>query len=855
MTRMAFKAALFAGVAMTGAIACASAAQAQSSPATTGAKAAVPKASAALSTLDELIVTARRREEKIQDVPEAVTALTADALKTKQISTGADLQYAVPSLSLSQARSHQNAAYAIRGLGQVTLAGPSVVNYFSELPSPTVTSSGDAGSGQAIFDLSSVQVLKGPQGTLFGRSASAGAILYTPQHPVFGQREGFVDTTVGTLGKVEVTAGLNIPLGEYFAARIAVHHDHIDGYTHILGGGTPLDETNNDAFRIGLEFAAGPFRNYAALDHFQANQAGAANVLSGINTGIASLNRTAAAFAAVCTTALTFPVGALGGNVDNSSLANCEAQRVGILANIRATLVSEDARIRSNKDAVRSYRSLTSPLIDRNDHTTMVDIAQFDVKDFGIGQISLKNIFGYQLTKQLVSFVGAGIGGLNDSAYGTTATSQQVGNGRVITEGPYNKFYSDEFQVNGNVADGALIYTLGYFYQDAPVTANTAGVNNIFQQFGGVAVVNLGWGGAAAFQIGGKAEEKAAFGQATLDLGKFGLNGVHLTGGYRHSEDKSVLQTAALVTTLPAGTITPGAHGQTSLNTSGNGWTASADYEPSKDLTLYVTARRGYKPGGINVNSPPPGHETFGPEVVKDVEVGVKNVFQVADIHGHLYADIYRLDYSNIQRSLRPSAIVAYTDNVAAARLQGFELEGIASTNNGFDVQGDYSYNEAKYTKYLATDPLSVAPVGTILDLSNNPFSNAPKHKASVTVRYTRDLPSDLGGVTAALTVYHQSLVWFDDTAQRNIDVLTPTLGAAYVKGALSEPGYTIANLRIDWKRVYGSPVDMAFFVNNLTDKVYAVGGISSLVTVGLAQKYYAAPRMFGVQLSYKFGS
>jgi iron complex outermembrane receptor protein len=70
----------------------------------------------------------------------------------------------------------------------------------------------------------------------------------------------------------------------------------------------------------------------------------------------------------------------------------------------------------------------------------------------------------------------------------------------------------------------------------------------------------------------------------------------------------------------------------------------------------------------------------------------------------------------------------------------------------------------------------------------------------------------------------------------------------------MSQAPYTIANLRFEWKRVYGSQVDLAVFVNNLTDKVYATGGISSLVTVGLAQKYYAAPRTAGVQLSYRFG-
>jgi iron complex outermembrane receptor protein len=672
-----------------------------------------------------------------------VTALTSETLKAKRITTGADLQYNVPSLSLNQARSHQQSLYSIRGLGQATLAGPSVVNYFSEAPSPTVTSSGDAGSGQAIYDLSSIQVLKGPQGTLFGRTAVAGAILYTPQHPLLGKFEIFSDATVGERGTLEVTAGANVPIADFLAARLVVHSQHADGYTKIIGGGDPLDETNNRGFRFSLQFQMGAFQNYAVLDNFIVRSAGAANVVSGINTTLAALNRPASAFTAICTTAISFPVGSLGANVDNSSLLACQNQRVAILAGIRQRLTSEYARISADKDAVRAYPAQTSPLIDRNDHITMVDIAQYDLPDFGVGKVSVRNIFGYQMTKQLVSFVGAGIGGLNDSAYGTSASSQQVGNGRIITEGPYNKFYSEELQVNHNFGDGLLITTVGYFYQHAPITPNTRGVNNMFQQFGGVATVNLGWGGAAPFLVDGQAEGRAYFGQTTLDLGKVGLTGVHLTGGYRHSSDTNKQVTNALVTTYPAGTITPGAKGQTRLHTSGDGWTLAADYQPNENLTLYATARRGYKPGGINVNSPPPGHETFKPETVKDVEIGVKSRFEVAGLVGRLYADVYRENYRNIQRPIRASAIVAYTDNAAAARLKGFEAEGALILPQGFDVSGAYSYNDSKYTKWLATDPLNLAPVGTILDLSNNPFANAPKHKLSLTGRYTRELEGD----------------------------------------------------------------------------------------------------------------
>src|SRR3979490_244133 len=147
---------------------------------------------AATNVLEEITVTARRKEESLQSVPVSVTAFTAESLREKSIQTTQDLQMSTPGVYLSGSGGNENVVYQIRGQSKA-LSGPSspaVVSYFAEVPDVTF------GSSVPAYDISSVQVLKGPQGTLFGRNTTGGAILYTPTAPTY-VFEGLADETVG----------------------------------------------------------------------------------------------------------------------------------------------------------------------------------------------------------------------------------------------------------------------------------------------------------------------------------------------------------------------------------------------------------------------------------------------------------------------------------------------------------------------------------------------------------------------------------------------------------------------------------------------------------------------------------
>ncbi len=158
------------------------------------------------ASLDDVVVTARRREENLQDVPLSVTAYSSEALSERRIADRTDLANFTPSLlSITGGYPKEFAFFALRGQGPAFGATPGVVNYFAEVPN-NITTDGRTGS---YFDLASVQVLAGPQGTLFGKNTTGGNILFEPARPTntFG---GYVQGEVGNYDNRRAEFALNL---------------------------------------------------------------------------------------------------------------------------------------------------------------------------------------------------------------------------------------------------------------------------------------------------------------------------------------------------------------------------------------------------------------------------------------------------------------------------------------------------------------------------------------------------------------------------------------------------------------------------------------------------------------------
>jgi iron complex outermembrane receptor protein len=176
--------------------------------------------------LEEIIVTAQRRAENLQDVPIAAAVLTGDMLAEKGVTNIVELQYAAPGFTVADYGSAN--VLNIRGIGRsaVDIELPSgVVVYRDGFP----TFPGYF-QNEPYYDIASIEILRGPQGTFAGKSAAGGAILIRTASPELGQTNGKVDAEIGNYQYWGATGVLNIPLGDTFAMRAALHHDERGEY-------------------------------------------------------------------------------------------------------------------------------------------------------------------------------------------------------------------------------------------------------------------------------------------------------------------------------------------------------------------------------------------------------------------------------------------------------------------------------------------------------------------------------------------------------------------------------------------------------------------------------------------------
>jgi iron complex outermembrane receptor protein len=179
--------------------------------------------------LEEIVVTATRVETNLQKTPIAVTALTAQTLQNRGVSTLLDVTNYVPSLSIGSrsGTGSANGAVAIRGMGiDATASSAAVGIYVDDVYFPS-----GPGNLLGLFDVNRIEVLRGPQGTLFGRNTIAGAIQYVTNPPEH-QFGGYVDFTGGNFARADIRAALNIPIGETFALRISGASTQRGGYVH-----------------------------------------------------------------------------------------------------------------------------------------------------------------------------------------------------------------------------------------------------------------------------------------------------------------------------------------------------------------------------------------------------------------------------------------------------------------------------------------------------------------------------------------------------------------------------------------------------------------------------------------------
>lgn len=770
----------------------------------------------------EIIVTAQRRAESLQRTPVSVAALTADALQQRAIVSEDDLQIASPGLSVRSSQNSNQLNYVIRGqsLDAFSNTVPGVLPYFNEVP----LSSGIAGSS-AFYDLESIQVLKGPQGTLFGRNATGGAVLFTTARPKdeFG---GYIIARAGNYRALHGEGAINVPLANGdFIIRLAGVHDYHKGYQENVNPSCrqpyPLFGLPQDPARASLpanrDCTIGTVdRSGGRLSILARPAAGVENsfVIDYLKSGGSSLT---GVLYSLLPTGLVPGIGF----TDVSSPSNYLLGPGAGAAYAAATPNLPDGGLPEFL-ALQRQRGPYRPDIDGLNKYSSKVLLVTNATTVEVGaDTRVKLVLGYVDTDSNVfsDIDGTPFGIDNNGFYEATSSGDPLGRRDKL------KSYSAELQLLGKA--GNLEYVLGtYFANDKIYNLTTS---DLFD-FPGTRVIQVS-------EYTKKNTTYAVFGQGTYDLSEVvGAEGLGITGGIRYTDETIKLD--HLPRDFNTQAPEPGFQLKQKKGFNSVSWTLGLQYQMSSDTLVYLKQRRSYRHGGLNgLVKPFPtftdqGGTIYRTEALTDVELGLKQQGR-GSIPYHINAALYQNWISKAQRvayTLVGVSPAAVTVNVPKARVRGVELDGDISPIEWLTIGGQLNYTNAKFTDNLVS-VAGGAPVefGTYPDVAK--WSGAAF--ANVTVPL-----SDRYDVSMRGDIYAQSKVYFVSTANLN-------------PGAVL-PGYSLVNLRVQISD-NDTGFSLAGIVKNLTKKGYWVGGVALGELFQTNSAVPGAPRTWMLEARYKF--
>jgi iron complex outermembrane recepter protein len=750
-----------------------------------------------------ILVTARRREETLQETPVAISVFSAETLEQRQIHQTQDLERITPSLQFKpagQLSGNSSASVAfIRGIGQLdptAAVDPGVGVYVDE-----VYVGRAVGSTIEFGDIGSVEVLRGPQGTLFGRNTIGGAILVRTKEPEFGEFSGRARVRAGSDDLIEGFAALNLPLGETAAARVSGGFRKRDGY--VIRAFDGLDLGNDDVLTLNGAFRWEPspsFELQLRADYTERDENGAPFTFAGINEN--------APVAAIVSVAAGCP----GAKIPFAPITPGDprfgAPSVPLINDPRC---ANDFQARGN-----FVNGGTAAVTSTSEIWGVSGTASYEISD----GLTLKSITAYRSTES------RGIRDADNTPFVMITTDV----------GGESDQFSQELQLQ--YQRGIVSAILGGYYFDED-TFERATVPLAFPPSPPVIGSLLAGGpGSRDLQLSNlDTRSLAAFGEVSVEP----LDGLELTGGLRYTEDRKTYQGTVMnlfpatlpdPNPLPTKAIPEGGplfiynrpFEDTFSHLTGS---ASARYEFNDWLNGYVSYSTSFKSGGFNTryNAAPPGNVPVGfdEESVESFELGAKMDFGDATLN----LAAFRANYDDIQLIFR-QGVVPLLFNAGEARIQGFEAEF------GYHPRGGFSFDAGM--SILDDDILSITPVPG----------------ASATVAPGDDLPLTPGfqgnfgvGYEIPLSDGFTLTPRFDGSYQSKVVFITGSVPE------IEEDGYFVANASIElgindrWSVTAG--------VINLFDEEYLIQGNASLATLGYAERIFARPQNWYVQLSAEF--
>jgi iron complex outermembrane receptor protein len=744
--------------------------------------------------LEQVVVTARRRAEALADVPVAVSVLSAAALETRGIKTEADLQLAMPGVVVRSSNNSNQLNYVIRGESVDAYSGspPGVQPYINEVPFPVMSST-------PFYDLQSVQAVKGPQGTLFGRNSTGGAVLFQTATPgsEFG---GYASVQYGNFDRMISEAALDAPLvADKLLVRFAGTVTSGGAFVRNLYDNQKLGDKQERSGRITID--ARPFDGLSNVTTVQL----------GKTTGTNAPN----------TAYYTIPCGEPSGfNSCTYSPANQPFFNDLLSGALFPGYPNGYVYPGGFQSLPEFQRSQGKYVINQNGDFTheansdmVINKTTLEVSP----KVSIKNIFGYSYSKNAISY---------DTDYSPYPFIQQYSPSAPLTGGELpietstTKTYSDELQLQGTAFDERLEYLVGVFYLDSKET--------YFSPL---------WLGAANVAVAYNAttgnETYAGFAQGTYKL----TDRLNFTLGGRYTSEKITMRQDARSLF--------GAGNPQEVTQEDPSWTVSLDYRINPDVLVYATTRGSWRRGGFNPFNPPtatpltaandPGGNYFEPEEVRDLEGGVKFDGGIADVPVRANLAVYKSWVKDIQKTayvVIGGTASSATINVPKTEIWGVETDVDVHALDWLRLGGSVTYTNAEFTD--ADSRLFGSTV------TYGPFGDVPEFSSSIYADATWHLPNDKGSLSYHVDVYNQSSFYFSN------------LGGTIQPGT-KLPSYTLLNMRIDWAEMFGSRIKVSLYGKNLTEKLYYTGGSAGAQNFSVESATFGMPRTYGIAIRTEF--
>ena len=715
----------------------------------------------------DVIVTARRRTERAQDVPIALSVVGGDTLDRTGRTNLLQIAELTPSLTI-RSNNARNTFANIRGLGSNSDQNDGLevgVGFYVD-----DVYYGRIGASQFdLIDLDRVEVLRGPQGTLFGKNTTAGAINIVTRAPSF-DTEVRAEISLAERGYHQARASLSGALiDDFAAARLTVSNTHQDGMLYNAFNGRKINDFDNLTVRGQLLLTPAPALTIRLIgDYSKQTSYSRATSIAGVFTRYAN--------------------GAAIANNFNDRVARTGYALPYNPADPFAKVVDVDATIQANMEGYGVSGKVDWDL----GTTTLTSITAYRWWDW------------YPRNDQDNTSLSINIKG------GTTNRQRQ---------------FSQELRLGSNGIK-TIDYTLGLYYfwqvihalgeyQLGPAyavwnnpTANRTLADYTFTGFQSNSTIEP------------RTKSYAAFGQATWNI----FPALSLTGGLRFThEEKTGLfdQQTVAGNDLSSLSAADRATAQSLRNalypeirydvaTKNDALTGQVTlgYKPVDDVLLYATYSRGSKSGGLSLGSLPAGvSPVVNPETVNAYELGVKSQFW--DRRITLNAAAFRTDVKEYQAAItefigNTTTFRRYISNIPAVRSKGVEADLIIAASEQFSFTASAAYVDATYRGYTnAQNAPERRNISEVQDLSGRQLANAPKFVYTLATDLVQPLGNDA-----------QVYARVDFTHRSSYD--TSGLNSIYTQIA----PYGVANARLGF-RVEGSKFDLAFWVRNLTNTKY----------------------------------